>query len=276
MEAALGARLFARHSHGFSLTPAGDAILLAAGRVEEAVASLERTVAGDDTQLDGRVRITTTEAFAQRLLIPSLARFHMLHPGICIEVICDNRLLDLARGQADIAVRVGRSAQDDLVSTRIGESVFAMYASHDYLQSHPTPRTLHDIDGHALIGYEQSASYLAAARWLDNVAPQRSYVFRGNSTVMVAAAAAAGLGLAVLPCILGETDPALRRVAAPETVASQSMWLVAHAEVRTLARVRATVAYVTDALTAAAPLLRGEQSAHPRAGQEQNGAAGQA
>jgi DNA-binding transcriptional LysR family regulator len=258
MEAALGARLFVRHLRGFTLTPAGDAILPTAERVEEALLSLERKVAGDDARLEGAVRVATTEALADRLLVPSLPALRAAHPGIRVELVCETQLLDLGRGDADIAVRIVRAEQDNLLSRRVGEAAFALYAAHTYIERRGAPRHLDDLEGHDVLGYDDSLGHLPAARWLDDVASKVNCPFKGSTMLALTAAAAEGLGLAVLPCFLGETDPRLCRVAAPETVAAQSIWLVLHPDVQRIARIRVTMQHLGEVFRANAHLLRGD------------------
>jgi DNA-binding transcriptional LysR family regulator len=258
IEAALGARLFSRQTRDFTLTPAGDAILPTAERVEEAMLSLARAVEGDDARLEGEVRVTTNEAFANRLLLPSLPALRRRHPAIRIEIISDSRMLDLGHGEADIAVRARRNAQENIVVKKIGVATFGLYATEEYLARAGVPATLDDLDRHDLIGYSDALGYLAAARWMANVATTGRCVFRGNTILSVATAASEGVGLAVIPCFLGEMDPALRRVLPQETVATLDVWTAVHQDVQRIARIRAVLRHITDVFRARAGMLRGE------------------
>lgn len=264
MEAALGARLFSRQTREFTLTPAGDAILSTAIRVEEAMLSLARAVEGDDARLEGEVRVTTNEAFANRLLLPSLPALRKRHPAIHIEIVCDSRMLDLGRGEADIAVRARRNAQENIVVKKVGVSAFGIYASEDYLARAGVPNSLDDLDGHDLIGYSDALGYLAAARWMANVSTARRCVFRGNTILSVAAAATEGVGIAVIPCFLGETDPTLRRVLPNEEIAALDVWTAVHQDVQRIARIRAVLRHISDVFRARAAILRGEPPAVAR------------
>lgn len=268
IEAALGARLFSRQTREFMLTTAGDAILPTAERVEEAMLSLARAVEGDDARLEGDVRVTTNEAFANRLLLPSLPALRRRHPAIQIEIISDSRMLDLGRGEADIAVRARRNAQENIVVKKVGVSAFGLYGSKEYLARAGVPATLDDLDGHELIGYSDSLGYLSAARWMANVAIARRCVFRGNTILSVAAAATEGIGLAVIPTFLGETDPALRRVLPGESIANLDVWTAVHQDVQRIARIRAVLRHIGDVFRARAGILRGEVSGAGKGGGE--------
>lgn len=265
MEAALGARLFSRQTREYTLTPAGDAILPTAERVEEAMLSLARAVDGDDARLEGEVRVTTNEAFANRILLPSLPALRRRHPAIHIEVVCDSRMLDLGRGEADIAVRARRNAQENLVVKKVGVAAFGMYASEAYLARCGLPTSLDDLDDHDLIGYSDALGYLAAARWMANVATDRRCVFRGNTILNVAAAASEGVGIAVIPCFLGETDPALRRILPAEPIAALDVWTSVHQDVQRIARIRAVLRHIGEVFRARAGVLRGESVGGGRA-----------
>lgn len=119
-EAALGVRLFERQSDGYLLTPAGEELRDGALRIEEEIASLSRKVAGQDLRLSGAVRVTTIDMLAFGLLPRHLARFRDAYPGIEIELVVGNTMLNLSRREADVALRVGNTPPETLVGRRVG------------------------------------------------------------------------------------------------------------------------------------------------------------
>ena len=257
MEEALGVRLFVRQPRTMSLAPAGEAILAAAKRVEEQMTTLARAAEGEDARPGGTVRITANECFANRLIVPTLGALHSAHPGLHVELLCDSRKLDIGKGEADVAVRVGHAEQDALVARRVGTCAFGLYASTDYLRRRGWPRGLHDLEGHDLVGYATNLGFLGAAQWLEKVGRPGQKVFRGNTMLSVTAGAGAGLGTAVLPCFLGETEPGLVRVAPDDRVTTMDVWLVVHPDLVRVARVRLTLRHLEQVFSACSGMLEG-------------------
>jgi DNA-binding transcriptional LysR family regulator len=235
LEVRLGVRLFDRHRTGYAATPAGEEAIAAAGRLLEELDSLERRLAGQDIRPGGTVRLTTTDTLLP-LVVPVLASLRATHPAILVELVTADRFFSLTRRDADIALRPADAAPDGLVARRIGSVATAIYAAPAYLDAHPgDPATLD------WLAPEDSLSHLGAARWIAaRVAPAR-IVHRANSLLALAAASRAGLGLAPLPCILGDPDPALRRALPPLPEAETSLWLLTHPDLRHTARIRAVL-----------------------------------
>ncbi len=165
-------------------------------------------------------------------------------------------MLDLSRGQADLAIRLGTAPREGGAGHRLGDRVLGMYASMDYLSRRGTPAHVRDVEGHDFVGYEQSVAYRPPARWLDSLVTPSRYTFCGNSTLLIAAAAASGLGLAVIPCFVGETEPSLRRVGT-EVITSIPLWLVVHGDAERLARIRAVHAELEAVFSARAHVFGG-------------------
>jgi DNA-binding transcriptional LysR family regulator len=216
LERALGRRLVTRSPSGYRLTPMGDALLPHAEQVEQAIRALDQALAaaGDDAQ--GVVRVTCPEPIVQRLAqSPLLAKFHALHPGLQVEFVSSDRYADLMNGEADIALRSGDTDDGALVGRKIGDSLWAVYASRDYVQRHGQPARLEELADHALIGLHESMADHRVCVWLNRVAPQGRVVARTHSILGLLHAAKAGLGVAPLPLALGEAESDLVRVLEP-------------------------------------------------------------
>lgn len=134
LERSLGARLLNRTPDGYFPTLAGQNVREQAERLEAEVLALERNVGGRDTRLSGLVRVTCAETVASQILAPCLATLHTEHPEIMIELIPNQRELSLSMREADIAVRLKRPDQHDLVVRRVGSLAFGLYASPEYLE----------------------------------------------------------------------------------------------------------------------------------------------
>ena len=257
LEQALAVSLFKRTPDGFVLTDAGAGIRPLAEQAERAAVAIERQVAGGDTRIEGVVRVTASEAFSG-FLVRRLAVLHERHPALVVEVLSGNRSFDLTRGEADLALRMAKTTQPDLVCKRIGDAGWSVYAAAAYLARRGTPASLDDLSGHAVIGYDETMAQVAGALWLDSHAAGAEVVMRGNSIVAVLNATIVGMGIAVLPCFLAGAEPNLRRLA-DDLVGSREIWLVFHPDVAKMARVRTVIDFVTEVIGSEAATLRGDR-----------------
>jgi DNA-binding transcriptional LysR family regulator len=170
-------------------------------------------------------------------------------------VVTGNVALSLADRQADVAVRLLRPTQPGLVGRKVGEIGIAVYAAGAYLRGRPEPRVSDGFAGHRAIGYVAEARDWPEAKWLAQNATSATVVTRLNSVLGVAAAAADGAGLAVLPCGIGDGDSKLRQVT--PRVMMRDIWLVYHRDVQRTPKVRAALALLTDVLMDQASTLKG-------------------
>ena len=247
-EERLGVRLFDRLPSGYALTAAGEEMRDSVLRIEEEISALALKVTGQDQRPGGTIRLTATDMLAVGVLPRHVAAFRAQWPGIEIEVVVADSVLDLTRREADIALRVGNPAQDTLVGRRVGRLGFAVYAAAGQ-GGPPDPA---DADW---IGYGKAHGPLSRnlARWW----PGMRQVYRTNSITAAQAAARAGIGLAALPCVLADPDPGLLRVAPfPEDFALD-LWLLTHEDLRNTARIRIFLDFMAAALAADADLRGG-------------------
>lgn len=258
-EARLGARLFERLPGGaYEPSPAGERMAAAAERMEDEVLALARDIAGRDHRLSGRLRVTSSETLAYRMLTRHLAAFRQAHPGIVVELAIDNRVLSLSRREADIALRPMRPKEGDLWGRKLAGVAWAIYGASAYLKTNGVSISQNDLGHHALIGWDETAAGILAAEWLGRSAPAEAFVYRTSSLVNQFVAAKAGIGLAVLPCYLGDGEPGLAR-ALPEPVPEleSELWIVTHADLKGTARVRAFFDLVGEGLAGERGLFEG-------------------
>lgn len=244
IEAALGVRLFERHREGFSLTPAGEEAAATAERLGGEVEALERRIAGRDTRPTGVVRLTTTDTLMETLLGRMLAGFRQRYPGISLEVVVGNPYLSLSRRDADIALRPTVNPPETLVGRRVADVATAIYGSESYLRDAPP---IDDVSGHDWVGPDESLAHLASARWMRSELPSVAPVLRCNSLNGVLAACRGGLGLAALPCFLGDQAAQLVRVREPLPELTVGLWLLTHRDLRRVARIRALLDHLHEA-----------------------------
>ncbi len=206
----MGVRLFERLPMGYAPTAAGEEVLAVARGMEATVAALERRLAARDLRLSGTLRVATTDTLALTVLMPHLAAFRAAHPRIELEVALSNAMANLTRRDADVAVRPADDPPEALVGRRVANIAYAVYGAAGYLAHHAE---LGELDAHRWVAPDNSLSATAAARWMRRVLPATvSVACRLDSLLAVREAARAGLGLALLPCYLGDGAPGLGRV----------------------------------------------------------------
>jgi len=260
LETRLGVRLFERLSGGvYQATEAGQRMAAAAERMEDEALALDRDLTGRDHRLSGRLRVTSSETLAYSRLTRHLAHFRQVHPGLAVDLSIDNRVLNLSRREADVALRPVRPKQGDLWGRRLATIAWGFYATPAYLAARERPSTKAKALGqHAMIGWEEGAIGIQAAQWLAQAVPEEAVVYRTNSLVNQLVAARAGIGLALLPCYLGDTEDGVVR-AMPEPVPDLEgeLWIVALADLKNTARVRAFFDVVGDGLSRERALFEG-------------------
>lgn len=257
VEAGLGVQLFERLPAGYQPTEAGHRLISAAERIEAEALALERDLTGRDARLSGQVRVTCSETLAYRLLTAELARFAGIHPGITVELVIDNRQLDLSRREADVALRATRPIQRDLFGRRLATMGWAIYASRDHLARHGQPADIPGLARCRVIGWGETALPVRAAEWLARSVPAAAVVYRTSSLINQLMAVKAGIGLAALPCYLADPEPDLTRVLGPLPELARELWLITHEDLKATARIRAFMEVVGEGLRARRALLEG-------------------
>ena len=239
LEAALGQTLFQRTPHGFVLTDEGTAVLAHAERMEEEAIGFERALAGSDTRLRGSLRISSSDWFGAHVLAPACAAFGHRHPDVTIELVTDSRLLSLARRETDLAFRIARFEEVDVIQRRLLRLDYALYRQHGEPRAEPR-----------LVTMDAAYEHLPDAIWLRRQFPDAAIAFRSNNRDAQARACAEGAGLAVLPVRLGDGMAVLQRVGVDEDPPGRDVWMGYHRDLRRLPRLRALIDFVVEALPA--------------------------
>jgi molybdate transport repressor ModE-like protein len=255
LEESVGTRLVERKPGGLVLTAAGRQVLEAAREIEGAVASIEERVAqAADAEPRGTVRVTTPQWVAERLIIPSLGELRARYAELEVDLIGTNKFLNLAQREADLAIRNVRPTQASLSVRTIAQLGGCVYGSIAYLEQRGVPASPDAIAGHDLLVYE-SLGGIAGFEWMRD-ADHRRIAFRANDAPALQSAAEAGLGLAALPCLLADASPTLRRVTTLG-FSRCDVFLVAHEQMRRIARVRAVSDFVIDLFARHRTLIAG-------------------
>jgi DNA-binding transcriptional LysR family regulator len=235
-EAALRARLFERVEGALRPTAAGEAAVAHAERIEREIQALESRIAGTDAAVAGTVRLTAVPTLVNRLLVPALPRLFATHPLLRLELIAEPRNLSLTRREADIALRLARPrGGGTAVARRIGCLDYAVYG----------PRR-GDPDRLPWITYEEGMDELPQAKWIAAAAraSPRPPALLVNDAEAILAAVRAGLGKSLLPCAVAQRERGLRRLGGAAPALSRELWLLAHADLRPLARFAAVIAWI--------------------------------
>ncbi len=195
IEKACGARLIHRSTHGLTLTPEGETFLDYSRRITGTLGELEAEFASKASEVSGLVRVSTSAVLAQYVLVPSLPALTARHPKLRLQLLVDDRMVDMAREGVDIAIRTGDPTSDSLVMRRLGDLTRRLYASPAYLKTHGTPQTLGDLAQHRLLS---NCTHSAPNLW--HFTAGRSLVAEGalqsDSTAVITAMALQGLGVA--------------------------------------------------------------------------------
>ncbi|MEO9080109.1 MAG: LysR family transcriptional regulator [Rhodanobacter sp.] len=234
LEHAVGHKLFQRTSEGFVLTNEGSAVLNHAERIEDEALAFQRELAGHGQQLDGMLRITASDWFAEYLLTPVIAEFAKTYPRVTIELLTDTRFLSLSRREADLAFRIKPFDEPDVVSRKLLHLPYGVYTHCDY----PLPRA-GDGEGTALITMDSAFNSMPDVAWLQRMLPNAHVVFRSNARAVQAQMCARGAGIAVLPRPLGDKIVGLQHINLGEDPPVRETWIGYHRDMRRLARLRA-------------------------------------
>jgi DNA-binding transcriptional LysR family regulator len=251
LEEGVGARLFDRTREGYLLTQAGRDLVPHAERMEASALAVERDVAGADQRVAGVVRPSTTEMIGTRFFAPQVTRFHERHPEVTIELSCQFRSVSLARREADIVIRLSRPREDDVVARPLASIRMSLYASPAYLDRRGRPGG-DALAGHDVILFAASPGFALENDWLAERVDGARVVLRSDSVSSIYAAAAGGLGVALLPRIVADGDAALERIETASPPEPRRVWQGIHRDLARTPRIQAVAAFVSEVMGAEA------------------------
>lgn len=251
LEQRASVRLFERSPEGWTATAAGLGLVTRAEQVEGEVLSAELELSGANERLSGTVRLTATEMLATRFIMPHLWRFRERCPELTLDLICSNRPLDLARREADIALRLTRPQQPSIVAKRLGEIELALYAAPSYLARRPAPpEPDRSLRGHEVILFASSRAFGTENEWLEARLDGGSVALRADSVTAIYAATAGGLGIGLLPRAVADEDPAVVRLTTRSSPEPRVIWQMVHRDLQRAPRIRAVLDFLGELLLA--------------------------
>ena len=236
LESLLGQRLFFRSSSGLTLTPEGAAVQARADAMAQDVS--------------GTVRVTASQIAATYLLPPMLAELHAKHPALKLEMVASDQTENLLRREADLAVRMYRPTQNDLIAKKIAELPIRMYASRSYLAQYGMPEEPSDLAHHKVIGYDRSTLIIDGMRQLGLEVDRSFFTFRCDDQVVCWQMVRTGMGIGFGQRSLAAADPDLVSIRPEINIGTIPVWLTAHQELRMSPRVRLCFDHLAESFAA--------------------------
>ncbi|MFN3468214.1 MAG: LysR family transcriptional regulator [Novosphingobium sp.] len=248
LEQRIGATLFEQTREGQVLTEAGEAMLAQVEAMDQAAARIAETAAGGGG-IAGTLRISLSEGFGTWIVAPAMRDFVEAHPRLVIDLVASSGFLSPSKREADIAVTLSRPRAGPVIAGKLSDYALRLYATRGYLTQKGLPRRAAELaHGHRLVGYIPDLLYAPELRYLAEIEPDLSADVRSSSIIAQHRMIAAGAGIGVLPCFIGDADKWLVPVL-PEQRITRSFWLVTHKDTHNLARVRAFKDWLTALVT---------------------------
>ncbi len=248
----LGARLIERKQGGYELTQAGKHVKEAANNIEREVLGVDGALVGKDTQMIGPLRVTAINNMASSILMPMFADFSKRHPLVKLDIIVSNLDASLAQRDADVAIRLTNSPSDTLIGKRIVTVASTIYGSRSYIeklrQENREPKW---------IGVNCCKFHKA---WTKQACGEQPHNFISDDTLLTLAAIKEDLGISILPCFMGDVDPALVRYCEPDPAYNLGLWILIHPDLKRTERVLAFRDYMINAVNENKDLFEGKCS----------------
>lgn len=248
LEDELGAALFERGDGRWQPTAVGNDVLQRAGRIEEDVSALLRVAEAGADAVSGLVRVTAVGTLIGDYLAPRLAGLYARHPELSVELIASNDNLNVARREADIAIRLARPTRGDFLIRKLADSGFAVYGSASQCGE----------AANDWVAYLDDLAHTPEMQALESLRGDGRIRLRSGNIRGLMRAVAGGIGRGILPCFLADPEPGVRRLSGPQPLLSREIWLLLHPDARQQARVAATADWLAECFAKDATAFRGE------------------
>ncbi|MBZ9981457.1 MULTISPECIES: LysR family transcriptional regulator [unclassified Mesorhizobium] len=248
LEQALGVILFRRGRSGYALTEAGATLFARGKAVSEQASAFSRLALGSVEAIEGTVRIAASEVVAAYVLPDMMARLGIEEPGIEVEIVASNQVENLLRRDADIAIRMVKPTQNELVARKVCDIALCACASLAYLDRCGHPREPADLLDHALIGFDRSDEMIRGFTHFGIPVTRNSFRFRADNQIVLWEAVRAGNGIGLGQEPLAERDPLVEKVLPGLPLPSLPVWLAMHRDVRTSVRIRRVADFLHEEL----------------------------
>jgi DNA-binding transcriptional LysR family regulator len=207
--------------------------------------------AAHSRDLSGTVKITTEEIYAIALIAPLLTQLRDLHPEIVIDLDTSQQIRDLGAGEADISLRSTKQENQPagLVGRQLCIDDWTLYCSRDYAARHGVPGSLAELKQHPIIGGGGGNLWIHYQAWLRELGLEQQVAMHHATSGGLLSGVRSGFGIAVLPCIVGDSDPDLIRCLPPRSDHGRTLWLFTHDRVRHTPSVRAVIDFLYERLS---------------------------
>jgi DNA-binding transcriptional LysR family regulator len=249
IEAALGGPLFVRSQRGLTATPKALALKPYAEAIQSSAQALVRAASSRGQEAQGAVRISASDVIAAEVLPFILRPLNERHPGLSFEVEASNQVADLLHRAADVAVRMTRPVQQSLVAIKAGEIEIGLYATENYLTRRGRPRSLTDMAGHVLIGFDQETALVRRLNADFRLPPREAYALRTDSDLAALGAVRAGFGIGGCQAGVARREGWIRLL--PDLFALRiEAWVVMHEDLKASSPCRLTFDALVEGLKA--------------------------
>lgn len=257
LEEQLGSPLFQRQPRGLDLSETGQTLLDPARAMRTAANAMALAAAGREERLEGTLRITASVAVSVWHLPAIIAQIRQAEPRIAIEIVPSDHSSNLLYREADIAIRMYRPTQQDLVTRHLGDTAIAAFAAKSYLERRGVPHSPEDMAQHDLIGFDRETLLLDGMRALGIPARREMFALRTDDVATGWALLQAGCGIGFAQRSLGQRDPLLQELSFGVPMPTLPVWLTAHEAMRRTPRIRRVWDLLAEALVPAMELSRG-------------------
>jgi DNA-binding transcriptional LysR family regulator len=248
LEKSLGLSLFTRSQTGFLPTEAAQSLRMYAESMRSTVAALERAAASQGSGVSGSVRVTASDVVGVEILPSIVARLRDQHPGLAVELALTDRVQDLVRREADIAVRMMRPRQGLLVARRVGQVMLGLHAHQNYLSRRGTPKSIADLADHALIGFDEITAFIRDAGKKFSLWRRETFAMRTDSSLAQLALIRSGAGIGVCHAAIAQRDDKIVRVLPKQFALPLETWVTMHKDLRNNPRCRVTFDALVEGL----------------------------
>jgi DNA-binding transcriptional LysR family regulator len=256
IEEALGLELFEKSRTGYDLTPCGELVSASAERVEEEISGVLRKLAGREIEPSGELRVATNDSLLVSLLTPLFAAFRAAYPAVRLDILIGNQSLNLARRDADVAIRATDNPPETLVGRRTARIMWALYGAAARFPR--AERNKIDLAAHDWVSLGEQIGSFSLTKWVAAHVPPERVVYKLNTVLGLTEAVEAGIGIGYLPCFVADARPDLRRLLPPKPEFGTDLWLLTHPDLRNAPRIRVFLDFLAAEIARRRKFIEGE------------------
>lgn len=245
LEKKLETTLFERSTQGLKITDLGSKLIESSELMQQASEQFLRIASGSALSLAGNVRVSANEVIGLYYLPQAMAEFNQLYPEIQVEVDISNQSTSLHKRDADIALRMFRPTQPELVAKRLPNIELNFVASKEYILKYGSPKNLHEINQHTLIGYDKDPLFIKSLRQLDFPVSDKNFYFKTDFLPLQIELARKGAGITITHKNLIKQWHELSVIMPEIRLPNLEFWLVCHADVQHNRRIRVLMNFLT-------------------------------